>query len=228
MSEKELTKNTLSKTKKIPPKLKLFHIDDRTLEMGVDEAGRGPLWGRVYAAAVIWDPSVTSSLIKDSKKFKNHKDRLIAYDFVKEHCLSYGVGYAEPDEIDEVNILQATMNAMHRAIKNCYVEPQHILVDGTHFRMYENDEDEVIDYTTVTGGDDTYYSIAAASIIAKVERDLYIEQICDQDTNLDLYDLRSNKGYGAKKHLEAIEHWGVTPYHRRSFGLCKTAKEAKF
>lgn len=201
--------------------LKTFHTDNRTLEVGVDEAGRGALIGRVYAAAVIWDPSIKSDLVRDSKKFKNHDDRMKAYDFVREHCLTYGVGYAEPEEIDQINILQATMNAMHRAIDDCYVVPQHILVDGTHFKIYEDDNDEIIDYTTVISGDDTYYSIAAASIIAKVERDLYVQKLCDDQTDLDLYDLRHNKGYGARKHLEAIHHWGITPYHRKSFGICK-------
>lgn len=209
------------KQKKERTKLKTFHINNRTIEIGIDEAGRGCLFSRVYAAAVIWDPSVTSDLVRDSKKFKNHAERMVAYDFVKEHCLSYGVGYAEPEEIDKVNILQATLNAMHRAIDNCYVTPQHILVDGTHFKIYEDENDEVINHTTVIGGDDTYYSIAAASIIAKVERDLYVEKLCDTEPNLELYDLRNNKGYGSKKHLDAIDHWGITSHHRKSFGICK-------
>lgn len=194
--------------------------NDITLEVGVDESGRGPLIARVYSGAVFWDPTVTSELIRDSKKL-DHRKRLIAYDFIKENCLSYGVGYSEPEEIDQINILQATLRSMHRAIDSCYVIPQHILVDGTHFKVYFDRNDEPVNHTLVTGGDDKYYSIAAASIVAKVERDLYVEKLCDEHTELDLYDIRNNKGYGSKKHLEAIENWGITPFHRKSFGICK-------
>lgn len=197
-----------------------FIVNDQTLEVGVDEAGRGPLIGRVYAGAVFWDPSVTSELIRDSKKL-DHRKRLIAYDFIKENCLSYGYGYAEPDEIDRINILQATLKSMHRAIVNCYVSPQHILIDGTQFHPYFNRDDEVVNHTLVVQGDDKYYSIAAASIVAKVERDLYVEKLCDQYSELDLYDIRNNKGYGSKNHIDAIEHWGITQFHRKSFGICK-------
>jgi len=178
------------------------------------------LLSRVYAGAVFWDPSVTSELVRDSKKL-DHRKRLVAYDFIKEHCLSYGYGYAEAKEIDRINILQATLNAMHRAVDACYVTPQHILVDGTQFKTYTDDEDQAINYTLVTGGDDKYYSIAAASIVAKVEHDLYITKLCDQHSELDLYDIRNNKGYGSRKHTEAIANWGITPFHRKSFGICK-------
>jgi len=200
--------------------LQTFIINDKTLEVGVDEAGRGPLIGRVYAGAVFWDPLITSELIRDSKKL-DHRKRLIAYDFIKENCLSYGYGYSEPEEIDRINILQATLKSMHRAINNCYVTPQHILIDGTHFHPFFSRNDEVVNHTLVIQGDDKYYSIAAASIVAKVERDLYVEKLCDEHTELDLYDIRNNKGYGAKKHTDAIEHWGITPFHRKSFGICK-------
>ena len=209
----------MPKRNDLPP-LKTFYNDDKTIEIGIDESGRGALISRVYAAAVVWNPKVKSPLIKDSKKFKNHEDRLVAYEFVKENCLTYGVGYAEPEEIDELNILQATIVAMHRAIDNCHVKPQHILVDGTQFKIYEVDDD-IVNFTTVIDGDNKYYSIAAASILAKVERDLYIQQLCEEDASLNLYDLQSNKGYGSKKHLEAIEHWGITKHHRESFRVCK-------
>tara|TARA_R100001163_G_scaffold65832_1_gene65447 strand:- start:14320 stop:14970 length:651 start_codon:yes stop_codon:yes gene_type:complete len=203
--------------------LKTFINNDRSLEVGIDESGRGCFFGRVYAGAVFWDPQVTCSLIRDSKKL-DHRKRLIAYDFIKENCLSWAFGYSDEKEVDKVNILQATMNAMHKAIDNCYVQPEHILVDGTHFKTYCDKDDQAVNYTLVKGGDDIYYSIAAGSIVAKVEHDLYIEQLCDQYPNLDKYDIRSNKGYGSKKHRDAIEEWGITPFHRRSFGICKTAK----
>lgn len=188
------------------------------LEVGIDEAGRGCLFSRVYAGAVYWDPQVKSSLIKDSKKL-DHRKRLMAYDFIKENCFAYAYGYAEAEEIDRINILQATLNCFHRALDGCSVVPQHILVDGTHFKYYHDQDGMPINYTTVIGGDDKYYSIASASIVAKVERDLYVEKLCDQDGDLDLYDIRSNKGYGAKKHLEGLEQYGLTQYHRRTF--CK-------
>lgn len=204
-----------------------FLIGDRVLEVGVDEVGRGTLISRVYAAAVFWDPKITPDIvkkagivIKDSKKM-NLKQRLDAVEFIKENCLAYGIGYATEQEIDEINILQASILAMHRAIKNTNIVPEHILVDGTQFNLYENNNGDFIDHTTIIGGDNYYYSIAAASILAKVERDNFIENLCDEDPQLDIYDLRSNKGYGSAKHIQAIEHWGISQYHRKTFGICK-------
>lgn len=206
--------------------LETYLNSDRKLEVGIDEAGRGPYLGRVYAGAVFWDPLVTSELVRDSKKL-DHRKRLIAYDFIKENCLAWGYGFAEPEEIDRVNILQATLNSMHRAVDACYIVPEHILVDGTSFRTYVDRDDMAINYTLITGGDDKYYSIAAASIVAKVEHDLYIEKLCDQHSELDIYDIRNNKGYGSKKHIEAIENWGISPFHRKSFGICKKWADKK-
>jgi len=197
-----------------------FLNNDQTLEAGIDEAGRGCFISRVYAGAVIWDPQVKSNLIRDSKKL-NHRRRLIAYDFIKENCLSYGFGWAEAQEIDSINILNATLNAMHRALDACYVTPGHIIIDGTQFKTYVDQNDQAINYTLITQGDNKYYSIAAASIVAKVEHDLFISKLCDDYPILDNYDIRSNKGYGSPSHLEGIKTHGITEFHRKSFGICK-------
>lgn len=191
---------------------------DIKLEIGVDEAGRGCYLGRVYAGAVMWDNTITSNLIKDSKKL-DHRKRLIAYDFIKENCPAYGHGYAEVEEIDRINILQANMNAMHRAIKSTNITPAHILVDGTFFNFYEDQNGNTISHTTVVQGDNTYLSIAAASIIAKVERDLYIDKLCDTHPILNEYGLKNNKGYGTQEHRKAIELHGLTEFHRKSFDI---------
>ena len=201
--------------------LKTFYHDDHTLEIGIDESGRGCLLGPVYAGAVIWDPEITSPLIKDSKKL-THEKRLKAYRFIKQNAIAYGVGIASVEEVDEHNILQATMIAMHRAIDNCRLTPQHILVDGSYFKLYSDKDDNSISYTTVVDGDNKYYSIAAGSIVAKVERDLYINLLCDQYPDLDHhYDIRSNKGYGTPSHIQNIRKHKITPFHRTSFKPCQ-------
>lgn len=207
--------------KKDNHKLETYLIGKDKLEVGLDESGKGSGVGRVYAAAVFWDPEVTSELIRDSKKL-DHRRRLIAYDFIKEHCLSYGFAYSEADEIDEIGISNANMKCMHHAIDNCFVLPDHVLVDGNYFKLYMDRNGNAVNHTTIVGGDDKYYSISAAGIVAKVERDLYIEKLCDTHPNLNLYDIKSNKGYmGAKRHIDAINHWGITPFHRKSYGICK-------
>jgi ribonuclease HII len=196
--------------------LKSYHLDGNILEVGVDETGRGSLISRVYTGAVIWDPLMTNPLIKDSKLL-NHRQRLIAVDFIKENCPAWGLGWAEVEEIDSVNILQASMNAMHKAIDACKIAPQHVLVDGTYFKVYTDNCGNSVSHTTIPKGDNTFYSIAAASILAKVERDNFIDKLCDQYPALDVYELRSNKGYGSAKHEAAMNHWGVTRFHRKSF-----------
>ena len=195
----------------------LTYCEKNRLEVGVDEAGRGPLLGRVYTGAVIWPPDVESPLIKDSKRIKKREDLKIAYDFVKANAVAYAFDYATEDEIESENILQATMNSMHRAIEKCNMEPDHILVDGNYFDIYK-----MIDYTTVKGGDDKYMSIAAASIIAKYERDSYIEELCDKYPELDdRYGIRGNKGYfSAKVHQEGLKKYGYCQFHRKTFRPC--------
>ena len=200
--------------------LKNFYAED-TLEVGLDEVGRGPLFGRVYVGACIFHPEGEHSLIRDSKKLSERK-RLIAYDYIKENAIDYVVHWIDEKKIDEINILQASQLGMHEAIDKLNVRPDLILVDGTYFQPHIDSKNRIIPHVCIEGGDDKYVSIAAASILAKVERDKYIYEMCDQYDNLDkYYSIRSNKGYGAKKHMDGIKAYGVTEWHRKSFRPCK-------
>lgn len=191
------------------------------LEIGIDEAGRGPLLGRVYAAAVIWPPNLTTSIVKDSKKYTKVSDREIAYNFIIENAIAYGIAYVEPEDIDKMNIYKAVMRAMHNAIKNTYINPQHIIVDGNSFKPFADQYGDFTSFTLIIEGDNKYYSIAAASVLAKVEHDRYINNLCNHHPLLERYDLRKNNGYGTSKHLAAIKQYGITQYHRQSFKCCK-------
>jgi ribonuclease HII len=244
----------MKKTKKlkvIKPKVpqptlkRCFNEDEKTIEIGVDEAGRGPLFGRVYTAAVILpkDDSFDYSKVKDSKKFHSKKKIEEAAEYVKEHALAWSVTYADEKKIDEINILQATQLSMHNSIgeackkynklskaKNKDEKVDYsftLLIDGNYFNPIttfnkETNKIETIPYMTVEGGDNKYASIAAASILAKVERDRYIEELCEENPELsEHYGIDSNKGYGAKRHLDGIKEHGITIWHRRSFAPCK-------
>jgi len=199
----------------------LTYHTDNLLEIGVDEAGRGPLFGRVYAGAVIWPPGLSNTIVKDSKKYTKSSDRELAYEYVIEHAIAYGVAYVEPEEIDSINIYNAVMKAMHEAIRQININPDHILVDGNSFVPFLDQNGDYPSFTTIIGGDNKYCSIAAGSVLAKVEHDRYIDSMCDQYPILDRYDLRHNKGYGAPKHFSAIQEFGITQYHRKSFNGCK-------
>ena len=223
--------------------LKTTYSDiDTTYDIGVDEAGRGPLFGRVYAAAVILPKTDNTdvfdfSRMKDSKKFTSKKKLLETQQYIKENAVSWAVAFEDEKTIDTINILQATQSAMHKAICECRknaldkmntTETDYfILVDGNYFNSYikydkERQQITSIPHMCVKGGDNTYACIAAASILAKTERDAYIEKLCDENTYLDeYYSLRGNKGYGAKKHMQGIETYGITIWHRKSFSPCK-------
>lgn len=211
-------------------------------ELGVDEAGRGPLFGRVYSAAVILpkDDSFDHSKMKDSKKFHSKKKIEEVAEYIKENALAWYVSYEDEKTIDEINILQATQQAMHKAIletrkqminklkeTNTNDYSFHLLIDGNYFNpiTFLNKKTNKLDslsYETIEGGDNKYSSIAAASILAKVYRDKYISDLCDKHPELgEHYGIDSNKGYGAKKHLDGIKEHGITIWHRRSFGICK-------
>ena len=198
----------------------LTHNKSGILEVGVDEAGRGPAIGRVYAAAVIWPEDLETDTVKDSKKYSKKADRIIARNYIIENALAYGIGYSEPEEIDKIGIYKAVMQAMYRAIDNMYINPEHILVDGNSFRPYKDNNGEYVDYTTVVSGDDKYLSIAAASVLAKVAHDEYIEKLCLQHPILNRYGLKSNMGYCTKTHMAALKEHGITQYHRKSFKCC--------
>lgn len=210
------------------------------LEIGVDEAGRGPLFGRVYAAAVILpkDDTFDYSMVKDSKKFHSKKKIEEAYEYIKQKAIAWHVSYSDEKIIDDINILQATQLAMHNAIKSIIAKlstglnknnefEYNLLIDGNYFNpfsIFKKDSNRIytIPHITVEGGDNTYASIAAASILAKVERDKYIDELCVQHPELsEHYAINSNKGYGAKKHIDGIKKHGITIWHRRSFAPCK-------
>ena len=236
--------------RKSPVALKRFCQEDPDiLEVGVDEAGRGPLFGRVYCGAVILpkdDALFDHSLMKDSKKFTSKKKITEAAEYIKTHAISWGVAYSDENVIDNINILQATQRTMHLAIrdairdalsgattsdkttsdkttKDLEINKIHLLVDGNYFKPYLHGPDKVlVSSQTVEQGDNTYSSIAAASILAKVARDQYIDDLCAEHPTLsEYYAIDSNKGYGAKKHLDGIKAHGITQWHRRTFGICK-------
>lgn len=207
--------------------LKLFEIPD-CHEVGIDEAGRGCLMGRVYAAAVIMPSNYPEddtyiSQIKDSKKL-SEKKRCELERYIKNTAIAYGIGYAEPDEIDKYNIYQATILAMHRALSHIKIKIDHILVDGPRFKPYCDADDDYPDYTCVVKGDNSYISIAAASILAKCARDSHVISIISDTTIYDMYGWRKNKGYGTKQHMDAIKQNGITKFHRKSFSPCRDVK----
>jgi ribonuclease HII len=187
--------------------------------IGIDEAGRGPLIGRVYAGATIWNGEDVD-FIKDSKKM-TPKRRAIALEWIEKNLI-YGVGYADNNEIDEINILNATKLAMDRAIENLLTKVNNkkteldLYIDGCGW------EHKFKNCTSIVKGDDKYYSIAAASIIAKEYHDKHILNLCNNNPDYNnKYDLLKNKGYPTKKHIEGINKYGITEYHRKSFKSCK-------
>jgi len=195
------------------------------LEIGVDEAGRGPLIGRVYAGAVIWGSNTKDKdcdLITDSKKI-SAKKRAKALEWIYKNVKAWGVGWAEPAEIDQINILEATKKAMDRAIENLKsktnLDGQEItfLIDGTGWEKKFSGQK----VKSVIKGDATYLSIAAASIIAKEHHDKYIRDLCAEYPELnDKYDLVNNMGYGTKKHLDGLQTHGNSDFHRKTFRPC--------
>jgi ribonuclease HII len=232
----------MRKPRVIQPLLKSCYTEDKTVfEIGVDEVGRGPLFGRVYTAAVILpkDGSFDCSMVKDSKKFHSKKKIDEAADYVKKNALAWYISFEDEKTIDEINILQATQTSMHDSILEVIKQynkkiptdnsgmSYSLLIDGNYFKpiTYLNKKTnriEAIPHTTVEGGDNKYASIAAASILAKVERDRYITELCEQNPTLsEYYGIDSNKGYGAKRHMDGIKAHGITIWHRRSFGICK-------
>lgn len=180
------------------------------LECGCDESGRGCLAGPVFAAAVIMPHDFQNNILNDSKQL-TEKQRYELRPIIEQHALAWAVGVVSAQEIDQINILNASILAMHRAIKQLKMPPEHILVDGNRFKPYE-----FIPYRTVVKGDATYMSIAAASVLAKTYRDDYMNQIAAEYPN---YDWETNKGYPTKHHREAITKYGVTPHHRLTFRL---------
>jgi ribonuclease HII len=212
------------------------------MEIGIDEAGRGPMFGRVYSAAVILpnNDEFKYELLKDSKKFTSEKKINEVADYIKTNALFWSVSYEDEKTIDSINIRQATLCAMHKAIgdllkqnnavanlnsNECY----YLLVDGNDFKAYTyycetTNIIKQINHILIEGGDNKFCSIAAASILAKVERDKYIREMCINFPKLNIYyGLLKNKGYGTSKHMEGIKNYGISKWHRTTYGCCKEA-----
>ena len=235
ITENETTKLKVKKErKKQEPLQTCLNRESSNWEIGIDEAGRGPLFGRVYSAAVVL-PKDTNlfdhSLMKDSKKFTSKKKINEVAEYIKKNAIAYYVSYEDESTIDKINILQATFKSMHNSIRNILsikpddVEVEKLLVDGNNFKPYtyfKNNHVSQLNHICIEGGDNKYTSIAAASILAKVERDTYIENLCLSHPELDeRYGISKNKGYGTKQHIEGIKQFGISEFHRKSYGLCK-------
>lgn len=188
----------------------LSHYYEGLVEVGCDEAGRGCLAGSVYAAAVILPPDYQNELLNDSKKL-SAKKRYTLRTEIERDAIAWAVGVVTPEEIDKINILNASFLAMHRALDQLKVRPEAIIVDGNRFKPYQE-----LPFTAIVKGDGKYLSIAAASILAKTYRDDYMQALAKEYPQ---YDWQSNMGYPTKKHRQAISEHGVTPYHRKSFNL---------
>jgi ribonuclease HII len=188
-------------------KLLSYHHEGK-VEAGIDEVGRGCLAGPVVAAAVILPKDFDYEIVKDSKKL-SEKKRKEAYELIKEHAIDYSISFVSSSDIDNINIGKATMAAMNKCVEKLENKPEHLLVDGNVFDSVWD-----IPYTCVVKGDNKYYSIAAASILAKVTRDEYMTE---KSKDYPIYKWDSNKGYGSKVHREAIQEHGISKYHRKTF-----------
>lgn len=186
------------------------HYYEGLIEAGCDEAGRGCLAGSVYAAAVILPSDYQNELLNDSKKL-TAKKRYALREEIERDAIAWAVGFVTPEEIDKINILNASFLAMHRALDQLQVRPEAVIVDGNRFKPYQD-----LPSTTIVKGDGKYLSIAAASILAKTYRDDYMLSLAEEYPQ---YDWQSNMGYPTKKHRQAILEHGITPYHRKSYNL---------
>lgn len=229
---------SISKTPKIrAPKvcLKPKHNLQNIYEIGVDECARGPMFGRLYTAAVVLGDDFDHSRMCDSKKIHSQKKFLELATYIKENAVAWTICHKEPVEIDQINIRQAVLTSMRESISKVLeqLRPRLVesggtiqtscmcLVDGNDFPGHESG----IPYITVEKGDNTYSAIAAASILAKQAHDVYILELCAKYPELShRYGLDTNMGYGTKTHLDGIQEHGITQWHRKSFGVCKTAK----
>jgi ribonuclease HII len=233
--------------------LSTVYNPENKYEIGVDEAGRGPLFGRLYVAAVIIpDGGFNNPGIKDSKKIKSKKKMTELSALIKKESKAWAIHYIEHDVIDKINIRQAVFQGMHECIKQClskrsdgstngstngsneeraidvFTEKTFLLIDGNDFKPYSVFKDDrlmTIPYETIEGGDNKFQAIAAASILAKCARDLYIEELCQTYPELSRrYNLGKNMGYGTKAHLDGLLEHGVTQWHRLTYGRCKEAR----
>lgn len=194
----------------------LQYLNKGVVEAGCDEAGRGCLAGPVFAAAVILPPSFSNDLLNDSKKL-TERQRYELRPIIEREAIAWAVGIVDNREIDRINILRASIEAMHRAIRHLKVRPEALLIDGNRFYPFED-----IPHTTIVKGDGKMMSIAAASVLAKTYRDDFMTQI---DQEFPQYNWRVNKGYPTKDHRTAIAQHGATKYHRMSFRLLPESEQ---
>jgi len=226
----------------LPPLAKI-HDPGNRYEIGIDEAGRGPLFGRLYVAACALpkDDHFHHEWMRDSKKIHSRKKMQEISSYIKSSALAWHIQYVDADVIDTINIRQAVLSAMHECAKqvmaklavlpqqqdDTYLREVFLLVDGNDFTPHMTFcEDTLVEtpFETVEGGDNTYTCIAAASILAKNERDTYMEELCAKYPLLDeRYGLSKNMGYGTKTHRDGIAQWGITQWHRKTYGICKTS-----
>ncbi|HKM92910.1 MAG TPA: ribonuclease HII [Prolixibacteraceae bacterium] len=196
----------------------LPYLKANVIEAGCDEAGRGCLAGPVVAAAVILPHNFENELLNDSKQL-SEKQRYLLRPLIEEQAIAWGLGFVTHTEVDQINVLNASILAMHRAIEKLQVKPEHLIIDGNRFKPYAN-----IPHQCVVKGDGKYLAIAAASVLAKTYRDDFMLQLHDE---FPVYCWNSNKGYPTKAHREAIMRIGTTPYHRLSFRLYTDATEVE-
>ena len=189
------------------------------IEAGCDEAGRGCLAGPVFAAAVILPDHFSNELLNDSKQL-SEKQRDTLRLIIEQEALAWAVAYIDNIEIDQINILNASIAAMQKALDGLSIRPQHLLIDGNRFSPYQD-----IEYHCIVKGDATYLSIAAASILAKTHRDEYMRKLHEQ---YPAYNWQQNKGYPTRKHREQIRLHGITPFHRKSFNLIDPQLKLEF
>lgn len=204
-------------------------------EIGVDECARGPMFGRLYTAAVILPKdNFRHEDMKDSKKIKSKTKMRELSDYIKENSKAWYIDYIEASEIDDINIRQSVLKSMRRSIQevlckgihSCDYSSTFLVIDGNDFYQYkELSTEQIIPHICVEKGDNTYSFIAAASILAKCAHDEYIKDMCDKYPELqERYKLRDNVGYGTKYHLDGIKEHGITQWHRKTYGCCKNAK----
>jgi len=224
------------------PLTHFYNADNNIYEIGIDEAGRGPLFGRVYTAAVILpkESSFEFNKMKDSKKFSSESKINEVAEYIKVNALAWSVTYNDETVIDSINIRQAVLSSMHQSIKQVISNNNNnnknktdihvnngyfLLVDGNDFKPYmvfQDDKYSCVPHVCIEGGDNKYCSIAAASILAKTERDKYIQELCEDNPELkERYNLDKNKGYGTKLHIEGIKTHGISKWHRKSYAPCK-------
>lgn len=213
--------------------LQAFQNEDK-IEIGIDEAGAGTFFGSLFVAGVILPKNIKDLMgddkklvIRDSKKM-SQKQRDYAYDFIIKNAIEYHVISKTNQEVDNLNILQARLTGFHEVIKMMQNKPEKILIDGDKFESYFDENGKEIESECVIEGDNTYLCIAAASILAKTHQIRHIEKLIEENPDFKKYDIHNNHGYGTPRHLYAIKEFGVTPYHRLSFGICRKFSNGRF